>query len=109
MTLERAVKTVPSTIERKVRAGSPSSRSETMNRETSAPAEISIIPESKTIEEGIRVLTSADHRVPLDILYVLMDLALPFWVLSWRTVVLVHCLDNSIRFILRELHCPNYF
>lgn len=38
MTLERAVKMVPRTSERNVRAGSPSSRSDTTNRDTSMPA-----------------------------------------------------------------------
>ena len=37
MTLDRAVKAVPRTIERKVKAGSPSSRSEIRNFDTSSP------------------------------------------------------------------------
>jgi hypothetical protein len=41
MTLESAVNADPRTIDRKVNAGSPSSRTETMNLETSAPARVS--------------------------------------------------------------------
>lgn len=75
MTLDRAVKIVPKTSERKVKAGSPSSRSDTTNRDTSMPtrARGSVMREKKNEYNAKQSLTIANDGVAVHIFDVVVS------------------------------------